>query len=72
MHSRMGMGSTYLGEEFMKLVRAFLNAHGTPERVDLLPYHAMGEHKYDALGMNVSSFRTPNEEEMTKLKSCFR
>ena len=39
--------------------------------VELLPYHAMGEHKYEALGLRTQSFDVPSDEKMAKLRACF-
>ena len=41
------------------------------EKIELLPYHAMGEHKYSALGMNVQTFSAPSSEKMESLKTFF-
>lgn len=55
----------------MRAVRDFLYAHGKPQKVELLPYHAMGEHKYRALSREVQSFSVPSEEKMAELRSVF-
>ena len=58
-------------EEEMQGIKAFLDAHGKPERVELLPYHAMGEHKYVAQGKKTPIFFVPSEEKMKQLKNVF-
>ena len=40
-------------------------------KVELLPYHAMGEHKYAAIGKEVQIFSVPSEEKMMRLKKIF-
>jgi pyruvate formate lyase activating enzyme len=57
--------------ENMRAVRKFLEAHGKPRKVELLPYHAMGEHKYQAIGKEAQIFSTPSEEKMMRLKKIF-
>ncbi len=58
-------------EEMMK-IKAFLEICGKPEKIELLSYHAMGEHKYSALGMCARKFDAPNSNTMEYLKSIFQ
>jgi len=58
-------------EEEMLSIKKYLLSCGYPERVELLPYHALGEHKYAALGKNAQIFSAPSEDKMAKLKSIF-
>ena len=58
-------------EEEIRSIRSFLLSCGTPEKVELLPYHAMGEHKYAAIGKKVKMFSVPSEEKMLQLKKIF-
>ena len=58
-------------EEEIRSIRSFLLSCGTPENVELLPYHAMGEHKYAAIGKEAQIFSTPSEEKMMRLKKIF-
>lgn len=55
----------------MQHIEAFLHSHKYPEKVELLPYHAMGEHKYAALGKVSQTFSIPSEEKMMQLKKIF-
>ena len=57
--------------EEMEKIRVFLSSHGTPEKTELLPYHAMGEHKYPAVGKEAMSFVAPDEETMARLRAVF-
>ena len=58
-------------EEEIRSIRSFLLFCGTPEKVELLPYHAMGEHKYAAIGKKVKMFSVPSEEIIRQLKNIF-
>lgn len=58
-------------EEEMRAIKAFFETNGYPERVELLPYHAMGEHKYKALGKTFQKFDVPADEKIKKLKEFF-
>ena len=40
--------------EFLKSIRT--------DKIEILPYHNMGEHKYKALGMEEYSFSVPDKE----------
>lgn len=57
--------------EEMEAIRAFLNSHGKPVGVELLPYHQLGENKYAALGLPVTEFQIPSRETMEQLKAYF-
>ena len=54
-------------EEIQK-IKDFLKTIGTPEKIELLPYHAMGENKYRAIGKEPQIFKTPDAENMKRLK----
>lgn len=56
--------------EEMKSIKEFLTPY-KPD-VELLPYHKMGEHKYNALGMGITSFNIPSEEKMEELNKIFK
>ncbi|MBQ7090738.1 MAG: glycyl-radical enzyme activating protein [Clostridia bacterium] len=43
-------------EEELQKIHDFVNHCGKPERIEHLPYHAMGEHKYAALGKEIPTF----------------
>ena len=58
-------------EEEMRAVAAFLDRFDKPEKIELMPYHKMGEHKYAAIGKQACSFDVPSEEKMQSLKSVF-
>lgn len=40
-----------------------------PQRIELLPYHAMGEHKYTALGMDCEIFAPPSPQRIAQIKA---
>lgn len=55
-------------EEEMRNIKKFLADCGNPEKVELLPYHAMGENKYRALDRQPQLFQAPDEEKMKRLR----
>ena len=55
----------------MEAIAAFLRNAGKSLRVELLPYHRMGEHKYTALGKEAALFEVPSEEKMAALRKIF-
>lgn len=57
--------------EEMRKIKEFLAPY-KPINIELLPYHKMGEHKYMALGMNITSFNTPSKEKMKELNGIFQ
>ncbi len=58
-------------EEEMRSIRSFFEKNGYPKKIELLPYHAMGEHKYTALGEEVHHFAVPNKEKIDELNAVF-
>ena len=54
-------------EEIQK-IKDFLKTIGTAEKIELLPYHVMGENKYRAIGKEPQIFKTPDAENMKRLK----
>ena len=58
-------------EEELQSIKKYLFSCGTPEKIELLPYHAMGEHKYAALGKEVHPFSAPCKEKMRRLENIF-
>jgi pyruvate formate lyase activating enzyme len=59
-------------EEEMKGIKDFLDRHGSPLSVELLPYHGMGEYKYTALGRVVPRFSPPDKDRLAMLKGIFQ
>jgi len=55
----------------MMQIKAFLSSCGRIEKVELLPYHVLGEHKYAALGRETAKFNVPCREAMDELKAVF-
>jgi len=52
----------------MMKIKNFFEENGYPEKIELLPYHAMGEHKYEALGIELEKYNEPGKEKVKKLK----
>ena len=55
----------------MKGIKAFLDVC-KPAKIELLPYHKMGEHKYTALGRKMTSFAVPSKEKLDELNKNFQ
>lgn len=53
----------------MTKIKVFLS--GRAKRVELLPYHAMGENKYAALGLSLAEFAPPDDAALQELKNIF-
>ncbi len=56
-------------EKEMQQIKTFFDANGYPEKIEFLPYHAMGEHKYEALGKSVEKIDMPDKDKIEKLKN---
>lgn len=57
--------------EEMQRIRSIFTAGPTPEKIELLPYHSMGEGKYGALGRTAHRFDSPSRETMERLRQVF-
>ena len=57
--------------EEMLSIKEFFEKNGKPEKIELLPYHAMGENKYAAIGKKAQRFAPPENNELNKLKAIF-
>lgn len=56
-------------EEMQQIKQFLLPYH--PQKIELLPYHRMGEHKYRMLNLPLTSFDVPSEEKISGLKQVF-
>ena len=55
-------------EEMLK-IKSFLDSNGGVLKVELLPYHSMGENKYAAIGKVLNNFSAPDDEIICALKN---
>ena len=58
-------------EENMLTMKKWFAEHGAPEKIELLPYHRMGERKAAALGREQMLFDVPSDEAMSALNALF-
>ena len=58
------------GEESLQRTRAFIDSLKTVEKVEVLPYHTLGEVKYEKLGIDypLKGVETPSKERVTQAK----
>ena len=57
--------------EEMQKIKELLARLGNPKKIEILPYHTMGENKYQAIGKDVHIFRTPDTQKMKQLEEIF-
>lgn len=57
--------------EEMQKIKDFLDENGKPAKIELLPYHAMGENKYASIGKETQRFAPPDNDMLNKLKAVF-
>lgn len=57
--------------EEMTAIRKMLDSFGHPDKVELLPYHSMGDHKYEAIGTKAQGFSVPSKERISELERIF-
>ena len=57
--------------EEMTAIRKMLDSFGHPDKVELLPYHSMGDHKYEAIGTKAQGFSVPSKERISELDRIF-
>ena len=65
------IGGVNDNEDEMFKINEFIVKNGKPQKMELLPYHAMGEHKYIALDRNVEKFEAPQKEKLEVLKNIY-
>lgn len=59
------------GIDEMQSIKKLLDSFGKKVKVELLPYHAMGESKYIAIDQKMRRFQPPTPEKMQALKAIF-
>lgn len=58
-------------DEEIGKIAAFVKSLGLTD-VELMPYHKMGEHKYDALDMEATLYEVPSDGDMERWRAMFR
>ena len=69
--TRIQMLTEEYSNQEMQCIKKFLFAYGKPEKIELLPYHIMGENKYAAIGRDVQRFIPPDNNKLKELKDIF-
>lgn len=58
--------------EEMKKIKGILDTLGNVKDVELLPYHRMGNSKYEALSMEIPDWEIPSAEKLRELEQIFK
>lgn len=64
------IGGVNDNEEEMTAIKDFLSSY-SPEKTELLPYHAMGENKYDALDIECEKYSVPDDSVIESFRKLF-
>ncbi len=57
--------------EELEKIKSFIKSYPSVQKIELLSYHGMGEHKYAAIGREAEKFNPPCDEKMKKLLNIF-
>lgn len=62
------------GKETLQKTRAFIETLQTVERIEVLPYHSMGEVKYQKLGLEypLKGLEAPSKDEVARARQILR
>lgn len=58
--------------EEMQKIKDFLAKHGYQTGVEILPYHALGENKWRAIGVEPKKFKAPSNEKIEQFQNMFK
>ncbi len=53
----------------MLAIKNFFDKNGYPEKIEFLPYHSLGEHKYSAIGREIIHFSAPSKSTLDEFKT---